>query len=51
MWGAATEVIRRTRPRADADIGWEPVPIPLRSWPIDFAEDWQPLPIPIRVAR
>jgi hypothetical protein len=51
MWGAATEVIRRTRPRADAGIGWEPVPIPLRSWPIDFAEDWQPLPIPIRVAR
>ena len=51
MWGAATEVIRGTRPRADADIGWEPVPIPLRSWPIDFAEDWQPLPIPIRVAR
>jgi hypothetical protein len=52
MWGCSTEIAQKTRPRgADADEAWEPVPIPLRSWPADFADDWQPLPIPIRVAK
>jgi hypothetical protein len=34
MWGASTDVIRRTRPTtADAEEVWMPHPIPLRSWP------------------
>jgi hypothetical protein len=52
MWGASTDVIRRTRPTtADAEEVWMPHPIPLRSWPADRDDEWQPLPIPIRVAR
>lgn len=36
MWGAAAEVIRRTRPTpADTDDAWVPVPIPIRSWAAD----------------
>ncbi len=52
MWGCSAEVAQKTRPRAtDTDETWEPVPIPLRSWPSGTLDDWQPLPIPVRVAR
>jgi hypothetical protein len=51
MWGAAAEVIRRTRPKpADAEDAWVPVPIPIRAWPIDHDDGWQPLPVPICTA-
>ncbi len=51
MWGCSAEVAQKTRPRgADADEAWEPVPIPLRAWPIDHYDGWQPLPVPICTA-
>jgi hypothetical protein len=52
MWGCSTEIAQKTRPRgAEADETWQPVPIPLRSWPANSDGEWQPFPIPIRVAR
>jgi hypothetical protein len=50
MWGAATTIIRRTRPQTTEDA-WLPLPIPVRPWPRDISDEWTPLPIPIRVSR
>ncbi|MFO0880738.1 MAG: trypsin-like peptidase domain-containing protein [Gemmataceae bacterium] len=53
MWGAATEVIRRARPRPTRDViqdedldGWRPVPIPERIEKPTPVPAPQPVPVP-----
>lgn len=54
MWGCATEVARRTRPRpaTELDLGWIPLPIPICNEALFDAtgDDWIPQPIPIRTS-
>ena len=48
MWGASTEVIRRTRPKPTDSVDqddevWTPLPIPV----VPYDVTWTPVPIPI----